>query len=114
MPKELTFNLNEQVPQSHLYGAFNKNLEFVAFSQYESNSDEDSGVFSLDFFNVTFLTKNGDLYTLSPIILQKMVMKDDYLSSCFILLQDIIEDFEEEGKNPFMLKQLRMVLLEGK
>ena len=43
----------------------NKDLEFVSFSQ-SSTSEE---LMTLDFFNVTFLTKNGDLYTLNPVLL---------------------------------------------
>ena len=33
MGSELTFNLGELVPSAHMYGDFNRNLQFVGFSQ---------------------------------------------------------------------------------
>ena len=66
MASELNFNLDELVTGSHLYGDFNCDLEFVGFSQCAAESSE---LCSLDFLCVTFLTKNGHFFMLTPILL---------------------------------------------
>ena len=90
MPCELSFNLSELVPQPHLYGNFNKELEFVAFCQSGSSSSDE--LLTLDFFNVTLQTRNGDLYTLNPILFQHMVLREEHFSNCLVLLGDMITD----------------------
>jgi len=66
MPCETSFNLNDLVAEAHLYGKFNKELEFVSFAQSQGQCKE---FMALDFFCVTFLMKNGDIFTLSPLLL---------------------------------------------
>ena len=95
MAIELNFILDELMPQPHIYGNFNENLDFVSFSQGSIQSTE---LCTIDFFNVSFLTKNGHLYILSPVLLQNMVLREDHFSNIMVLLSDMVSDLAEEGK----------------
>mmetsp|Transcript_20099 Transcript_20099/g.27159 ORF Transcript_20099/g.27159 Transcript_20099/m.27159 type:complete len:201 (+) Transcript_20099:369-971(+) len=66
MPCELSFDLHDLIPNAHRYSSFNKDLKFVAFAQAAAESET---LGTLDFFNVSFLTKCGDVYTLGPLLL---------------------------------------------
>lgn len=54
---------------------------------------------TLDHLCVTIMTKNGHLYTLMPLLLQHMVLKEDHFSNILVLVNDIIVDLEEENKD---------------
>ena len=93
MGSELSFALDELVSGAHLYGNFNCNLEFVSFSQCAPESSE---LCSLDFLCVTFLTTNGHCFTLTPLLLQHMVLREEHFSTILVLVNDMLEDLEEE------------------
>ena len=111
---ELDFNLNDMVPEHHLYGSFNKNLEFVSFTQSPSESVQ---LGSLDFFCVSFLTKNSHIYTLTPLLLQNMVMREEHFSSTLLSISDMLAELEQESGSGWDSRCLRMFkneLMEGK
>ena len=93
MGSELSFALDELVSGLHLYGNFNCNLEFVGFSQCAAES---SDLCSLDYLCVTFLTKNGHCFMLTPLLLQHMVLREEHFSTILVLVNDMIEDLAEE------------------
>ena len=112
MPCELSFELSQLVTDSHRYGNFNKDLEFVAFSQ--SSPQKDDEMQTLDYFNVTFLTRNGHLYTLCPVLLRQNIMKEEHFSQVQLLINDLIEDQQEEGLDTQLMRLFKMALIEGK
>ena len=69
---------------------------------------------TLDYLCITFLTKNGDFYTLTPLLLSHMVFREEQFSNFLVLLNDMLSDFEEEAKDQRMIKLLKMTLVEGK
>ena len=81
MKCELSFLLNELIDDPHRYDAFNKKLEFVSFTQ--------SGIMdigTLDLFCISLLTSCGHVYTLSPLLLQHMVLKEEHFSNILLLI----------------------------
>ena len=76
-----------------MYGEFNKNLRFVGFSQAAPTSSQYQ---SLDYFGVFFLTSNGHIYHLNPLMLQSMILLEEHFSQINIQIQDLIEEAEGE------------------
>ena len=71
---------------------------------------------SLDFFCVTFLTKNSHIYFLTPLLLQHMVMREEHFSSTLLSINDMLAEIEQEGGSgdPRCLKMFKNELMEGK
>lgn len=75
MPLEIEFNLDELVEKNHVYGYNNVNLKFTSFAQSPPAND-----ITLDIFQVHFLTSNGDLYSLCPLLLRSMKLREEHFS----------------------------------
>ena len=65
----------------------------VCFSQAPAHSID---MQTLDIFQVTTITKRGEIHSLCPIVLQEMVFAEEHFSSILIALQDMIE--EKDGQ----------------
>lgn len=59
----------------------------VSFAQCPTHAVE---MHTLDVFQITILTSNGNIHTICPILLKEMFFKEDHFSSILIQLEDLI------------------------
>ena len=104
---ETTYNLHDLVPSHHKYGSFNKGLEFVSFTQCSPLTYD---LCTFDIFSVHFMTKNGDIYLLNPVLMQVMIFREDHFSQILVMLNNL----QDEERDKTMLKHFRMFLIQGK
>lgn len=65
---------------------------------------------TLDAFSLTFIAEDGEIFILTPFLLEKIILKEKHFSQLLLHLSDLMQNSKEASK----AETLRLALIAGK